>query len=80
MSDPVLRELDGLAELKEAERFQRLVWGEDDPWIPLARGEALHERMPQAEFATLSGVGHLPQLEAPDRASREIQAFLERPA
>jgi pimeloyl-ACP methyl ester carboxylesterase len=58
----------------------KIVWGEDDPWIPLARGEALRERMPQAEFATLPGVGHLPQLEAPDRASREIQAFLERPA
>ena len=31
MTEAVLRELDGLAELKEAERFQRLVWGEDDP-------------------------------------------------
>ncbi|GAA6200191.1 GNAT family N-acetyltransferase [Aquicoccus sp. SU-CL01552] len=27
----VLRELDGVAELKHAEQFQKLVWGEDDP-------------------------------------------------
>jgi len=31
MTDPVLRDLTSLAELKEAERFQRLVWGRDDP-------------------------------------------------
>jgi predicted GNAT superfamily acetyltransferase len=32
MSDqPVLRELDSLAEMKDAEHFQRLVWGKDDP-------------------------------------------------
>lgn len=31
MTDLVLRDLDGLAELKAAEAFQRLVWGKDDP-------------------------------------------------
>lgn len=31
MTDPVLRDLNGLAELKAAEAFQRLVWGKDDP-------------------------------------------------
>lgn len=54
----------------------KIVWGEDDPWIPLARGKALRARMPQADFVTLAGVGHLPQLEAPERASHEILAFL----
>ena len=44
-----------------------VVWDEDDPWIPLARGKALHERIPQASFHTLPGVGHIPQLEAPER-------------
>lgn len=45
----------------------QIVWGEDDPWIPLERGKALHGRIPQASFATLPGVGHLLQLEAPHR-------------
>ena len=54
----------------------KIVWGADDPWIPLERGKALHRLIPQAGFETLAGVGHLPQLEAPDRVLREIVAFL----
>ena len=54
----------------------KIVWGEDDPWIPLDRGRALHGRMPTAEFATMPGVGHLPQLEAPDLVLHRLLEFL----
>ena len=54
----------------------KIVWGEDDPWIPLARAEALHALMPAAAFVTLTGVGHMPQLEAPDAVTRAVLAFL----
>ncbi len=54
----------------------KIIWGEDDPWIPLERGRALHGLIPQAVFETLSGVGHLPQLEAPDRVVEHLGAFL----
>ncbi len=54
----------------------KIIWGEDDPWIPLARGNALHELIPQASFDTLSCVGHLPQLEAPARVLEHLGAFL----
>ncbi|WP_114521454.1 alpha/beta hydrolase [Altererythrobacter sp. ZODW24] len=54
----------------------KIMWGEDDPWISLERGRALHERMPGAEFATIPGIGHLPQLEAPDAVLREVTGFL----
>lgn len=54
----------------------KIVWGEDDPWIPLARGKALHGLIPQASFETLPGVGHLPQLEAPDRVLDLLGPFL----
>lgn len=53
-----------------------IVWGEDDPWIPLERGRALHRLMPAASFEALPGVGHLPQLEAPDRVLALLNAFL----
>ncbi len=53
-----------------------ILWGEDDPWIPLARGKALHRHIPKASFETLSGVGHLPQLEAPDRVLDHVKRFL----
>jgi len=44
----------------------KILWGEDDPWIPLARGKALHQLVGKGSFASLPGVGHLPQLEAPE--------------
>lgn len=53
-----------------------ILWGEDDPWIPLDRGRALHALMPRAGFATLPGVGHLPQLEAPAEVAQRVEAFL----
>ena len=56
----------------------RVIWGEDDPWIPLARGKALHALVPQAAFETLPGLGHLPQLEAPDLVLERLSAFLSR--
>ena len=54
----------------------KIVWGEADPWIPLARGKALHALIPHGYFETLPGVGHLPQLEAPERVLAELNAFL----
>jgi pimeloyl-ACP methyl ester carboxylesterase len=53
-----------------------IIWGENDPWIPLARGKALHGLIPQASFDTLPGVGHLPQLEAPGVVLGHLNAFL----
>ncbi|MEM1048722.1 MAG: alpha/beta hydrolase [Pseudomonadota bacterium] len=54
----------------------KILWGEDDPWIPLARGKALHERIPHARFETLPGIGHLPQLEAPETVLKSLTDFL----
>lgn len=47
-----------------------IIWGEQDPWIPLERGKQLHRFMPQAKFQTIPDAGHMPQLETPE-------AFLE---
>lgn len=53
----------------------KIVWGEDDPWIPLDRGKALHRLMPKAEFATIAGAGHMPQLERTDGVLKAILEF-----
>ncbi len=53
-----------------------ILWGEDDPWIPLARGKALHDRIPHATFERLPGIGHLPQLEAPETVLKHLADFL----
>lgn len=53
----------------------RILWGEDDPWIPLERGKALHMLMPEAEFRTFPATGHLPQLERPAAVVEEALDF-----
>ncbi len=52
----------------------RILWGELDPWIPLERGRKLHRLVPQASFEVLPGVGHLPQLEAPELVVARVGA------
>lgn len=43
-----------------------LVWGESDPWEPVALGQAIGAKFPQVQkVITLPGVGHCPQDEAP---------------
>lgn len=54
----------------------KIVWGEDDPWIPLERGKSLHQLMPKAEFTSIPGAGHMPQLEKTDAVLKEILGFL----
>ena len=54
----------------------KIIWGEDDPWIPLARAKALHRAMPRALFETLPGVGHMPQLEAPGALCECLAGFI----
>ncbi len=53
----------------------RILWGEDDPWIPLERGNALHGLMAGSEFVTMPGAGHLPQLERPDVVLSRLLEF-----
>ncbi|MBW4708201.1 alpha/beta hydrolase [Roseobacter sp. YSTF-M11] len=53
-----------------------ILWGEDDPWIPLERGRALSALIPKASFDTIPGVGHLPQLEAPASVLAKIRAMI----
>ncbi len=52
----------------------RILWGELDPWIPLERGRELHRLVPQASFEVLPGVGHLPQLDAPELVVSRVGA------
>lgn len=53
----------------------KIVWGEDDPWIPLERGRSLHKLIPDAKFATMPSVGHLPQLEDHALVIEQVRKF-----
>lgn len=55
----------------------RVLWGENDPWIPVERGQALHALIGKGRFETLVGVGHLPQLEAPEAMLTALSDFFD---
>jgi pimeloyl-ACP methyl ester carboxylesterase len=53
-----------------------VVWGEADPWIPVARGRELARRIPRARLEVLPGSGHLVQEDEPDELARLLGQHL----
>lgn len=47
-----------------------VIWGEADPWIPVARGVTLAQRIPGARLELLPSAGHLVQEDQPDELVR----------
>ncbi len=54
----------------------KIIWGDKDPWIPIARGRALRDAIRKTEFTTLHGAGHMPQIEDASATNRELLNFL----
>lgn len=57
-----------------------VVHGEEDKLIPPSNGQELARRIPGARLAMMSGIGHMPMLEAPDELSQLALEFLGRHA
>ena len=55
-----------------------LVHGDSDRLVPLAAAGALADLRPDWTFEVLDGVGHVPQLEDPERFARVTGAWLDR--
>ncbi|MFE7445017.1 alpha/beta fold hydrolase [Streptomyces chartreusis] len=53
-------------------------WGEDDTWIPIAKGHELAALVPGARFEPIAGAGHLVQEDAPAQLTAALLAFLQR--
>jgi pimeloyl-ACP methyl ester carboxylesterase len=53
-----------------------IVWGKEDPIIPVAHAEAAAETIPGARLEIFEEVGHLPQLEVPGRFVAVLERFL----
>ena len=47
-----------------------IVWGDDDPIIPVSHGIEAHELMPGSRLEIFPGVGHFPQVEVPEQFVR----------
>jgi pimeloyl-ACP methyl ester carboxylesterase len=54
-----------------------IVWGTDDPVIPVEHGRRAHEIVEHSRYVEIEGSGHWPMLDAPDRVHRELTSFLE---
>lgn len=53
-----------------------VIHGEKDPLIPVANGRKFAEHIPGAKIITYPGVGHLPQVEIPEKSAGDVAAFL----
>lgn len=54
-----------------------IVWGSDDPVIPVVHGRRAHDLVSHSRYVEIEGSGHWPMLDAPDRIVRELSAFVE---
>jgi pimeloyl-ACP methyl ester carboxylesterase len=70
--------LDHLGPLGALDLPVLVVHGSEDHMVPLEHGRAIAAAVPGAELAVLEGVGHLANLEAPDRFDGALVPFVER--
>jgi pimeloyl-ACP methyl ester carboxylesterase len=54
-----------------------ILWGAEDTWIPLARGEVLHDMIPDSLLHVIPDAGHLVIEERPDQLVDGIRRFLQ---
>lgn len=55
-----------------------LIWGDEDPVVPIASAVELEEHLADSERVTLAGMGHLLAEEAPEECARCIREWLVR--
>ena len=53
-----------------------IIWGEQDPFIPVSHAVAAHEAMPGSRLEVFEGAGHFPHCEAPERFVEVLTDFI----
>ena len=53
-----------------------IIWGDADTIIPVEHARRAHEAMPGSRLEIFEGVGHFPQVEAPERFVEAIEQFI----
>lgn len=54
-----------------------IMWGSEDPIIPVAHGRNAHEIIAHSRYVEIEGSGHWPMLDAPERFISELTGFIE---
>jgi pimeloyl-ACP methyl ester carboxylesterase len=55
-----------------------ILWGREDRWIPVDRGQRLHALIPGSELVVIDDAGHLVIEERPDALLSAIRPFIRR--
>jgi pimeloyl-ACP methyl ester carboxylesterase len=63
---------------RELDRPALVLWGENDPFVPVAQAHRQKESFPSADVVILEGSGHWPWIDNPEGAAAHIVPFLER--
>lgn len=53
-----------------------IVWGDDDPIIPVEHARATHAAIPESRLEIVAGGGHWPHLEDPHRVAAAMREFI----
>ena len=53
-----------------------IIWGARDPIIPVRHAEDAHAAIPGSRLEVFEGIGHLPQLESPERFVAVLERFI----
>ena len=53
-----------------------IVWGENDPLIPVSHAYRAHEKMPNSRLEIFPGVGHYPHLDDPEQFAAILLDFI----
>ena len=54
-----------------------IIWGDRDDIIPVSHAHAAHQAMPGSRLVVIEGVGHFPQIEAPEQFVDALLDFIE---
>jgi len=54
-----------------------IVWGDQDPVIPVAHGRGARELIPNCRYLEIARAGHWPMLDEPELLARELTDFIE---
>ena len=54
-----------------------IIWGDRDDIIPVSHAHAAHEAIPGSRLVTIAGVGHFPQIEAPEQFVAALVDFVD---
>lgn len=78
MRDPTLSSQ--AARLSTLQLPTTIVWGAQDPWLPLRQAATLRTAIPNAELDVVDGARHMTPIDAPERVATAIVALLRRAA